>query len=353
MPEDDKPIATLSCPQCFVCGSEGRDQYKGLRDRLYGVAGEWDLKRCGNPACGLIWLDPMPATDELSRLYVNYSTHQDRIHEPRRIRDRFARIVEAAYHADRYGYDTGSARAVKVARSLLPFLPVLKAEWDFKVFHLSARPGGRLLDVGCGNGVMLKRMADLGWDVTGVDFDPNAVENARAKGLTVHLGSLDEQAFAPESFDAVVSAHLMEHIPDPAEYLRSCYRLLAPGGRLVSVTPNAASLGHRLFGADWRGLEPPRHLHIFTPGSLESLAKKAGFLEATVSTVVGNSHGVFRASRELRKFGRVSDHKAPLHAKAWYRGMRWGEWIVQHFQPHVGEELLLRATKGDGLKVAA
>jgi hypothetical protein len=54
---------------------------------------------------------------------------------------------------------------------------------------------------------------------------------------------------------------------------------------LVIFTPNANSLGHQLFGSSWRGLEPPRHLHIFTPGSMRRILTEAGLPNCSIQTV--------------------------------------------------------------------
>jgi 2-polyprenyl-3-methyl-5-hydroxy-6-metoxy-1,4-benzoquinol methylase len=121
--------------------------------------------------------------------------------------------------------------------------PIRRANFDLNVFCLRAKPHGRLLEVGCGSGMILKSMQKLGWQVEGVDFDPAAVEAARKRGLDVHLGTLSEQEFRANSFDAIIMGHCIEHVPDPINLLRECYRILEPGGRLVVITPNVVLIG--------------------------------------------------------------------------------------------------------------
>lgn len=120
-------------------------------------------------------------------------------------------------------------------------------------------------------------MQALGWQVEGVDFDPKGVRNAQAKGLTVHLGDLDRQGYPDDSFDAVAMSHVIEHVPDPSALLRECRRILKPGGRLVVLTPNVASWGHRLYGSDWRGLEPPRRMRGSRPSIAAPARERAGY----------------------------------------------------------------------------
>ena len=93
-----------------------------------------------------------------------------------------------------------------------------------------------------------------------------AVQVARQRGLEVDCGAVEDQRYPAAAFDAVTLNHVIEHVPDPLATVAECRRLLKPGGRLLMFTPNAGSLAHWMFGRDWRGLEPPRHLHLFAPG---------------------------------------------------------------------------------------
>ena len=68
-------------PRCAVCASSGTPLYSGLQDRLFGAPGQWDMVKCSNPQCRLLWLDPRPAAGDLWKAYRNYYTHQDS--EPR------------------------------------------------------------------------------------------------------------------------------------------------------------------------------------------------------------------------------------------------------------------------------
>ena len=72
-------------------------------------------------------------------------------------------------------------------------------------------------------------------------LDPKAVEAARRRGLDVRLGSVEQQAYASDTFDAVVMSHVIEHVPDPRGLIRECRRILKQGGHFVCITPNCAS----------------------------------------------------------------------------------------------------------------
>ena len=137
---------------------------------------------------------------------------------------------------------------------------------------------GRLLDFGCGGGRFLKRMADRGWQVTGLDAAVGTVRQVQEElGLPALVGSLPHPQLPPGSFDVVTMWHSLEHVHHPLAVLREAYRLLAPGGRLVVATPNLESWPFYWFGPDWFGLDLPRHLTHFTPASLNDLLQTAGF----------------------------------------------------------------------------
>jgi SAM-dependent methyltransferase len=93
---------------------------------------------------------------------------------------------------------------------------------------------------------------------------------------------LEDQHYPDASFDAVTLNHVIEHVPDPIQTLRECARILKKDGRLVILTPNSSSLGHRVFKQDWRGLEPPRHLHLFSMQSMRRTLELAGFRKVTL-----------------------------------------------------------------------
>jgi predicted SAM-dependent methyltransferase len=110
-----------------------------------------------------------------------------------------------------------------------------------------------------------------------VEPDALAVQQAKARGLDVLHGSLDQLDGHQEVFDQITLSHVIEHLHDPRQVLTRCLELLKPGGRLWIETPNGLSIGHQTFGAAWRGLETPRHLILFTWGNLTQALQDLGF----------------------------------------------------------------------------
>ena len=90
----------------------------------------------------------------------------------------------------------------------------------------------------------------LGWSVEGVDFDSNAVAKARSRGLEVHLGAVEDLNLPDALLDLILMSHLIEQVYDPIGVWRMP-TAVDPGGKLVVATPNAESLGHSNFGANW------------------------------------------------------------------------------------------------------
>ncbi|MGH8655596.1 MAG: class I SAM-dependent methyltransferase [Gammaproteobacteria bacterium] len=316
-------------------------------DHLFGAPGAWDLRRCANRECGLLWLDPMPAADELSKAYASYYTHGESEGRPASGLRQWARNLGEAYLAHRYGYRAEPLSRWYRAMSWLIFLhPGARANLDFSVFYLSAL-GGRLLEIGLGSGRMLSSMRGRGWQVEGVDTDPAAVRIARARSLEVHHGTLEERRFPTSSFDAIVMGHVIEHVSDPLSLMRECRRLIKPQGKLVIITPNSDSWGHKLYKQYWRGLEPPRHLYIFNCRALRILAEKAEFKKYELSTTIRDANGVFLASEHIRKVAKGSAPPSAPPRNAYYRAriMQLIEWVMLKFHPELGDEIVLIATR--------
>lgn len=144
-------------------------------------------------------------------------------------------------------------------------------------FHESA---GALLDVGCGDGSFMSYMSALGWDVFGVETNKDIVndisEEVRRKIRFVAMG-LDEARFEDDLFDVVTLWNVFEHISDSDNLLNTIKKILKANGLLVMQVPNIESLEARIFKANWVHLDPPRHLHHFSPATLTSVLSKNNF----------------------------------------------------------------------------
>jgi 2-polyprenyl-3-methyl-5-hydroxy-6-metoxy-1,4-benzoquinol methylase len=224
--------------------------------------------------------------------------------------------------------------------------PGFRAQLAIQVFDLQCVEGGRLLDVGCGSGAALQRLAELGWRCEGIDFDERAVEAGRARGLDVRVGSLEEQGYPAATFDAVVMNHVLEHVPDPRALLSESMRILKPGGQFACITPNAESWCHSMFGRDWRELDPPRHLHIFTQSSVGMLMQEMTWKSIEVQSSIANTHVIAWSSWQLKRSGQLDMRARPgLWGSAWGRLLQVAASLRHLADTETGEEIVVHAVK--------
>lgn len=156
--------------------------------------------------------------------------------------------------------------------------------------------GARVLDVGCGGGLLSEALAREGAQVTGIDLGEELIEVARLhrleSGLEIdyQLESVEALADArPAGFDVVTCMEMLEHVPDPAAIVQACARLLRPGGRLflstVNRTPAAFALA--IVGAEYVARLLPRGTHHYQdfikPAELAGWLRQAGLQLEDVS----------------------------------------------------------------------
>jgi SAM-dependent methyltransferase len=345
--ENQATIRVRAAPNCPLCGTAGTPLYRGLRDFSYNAPGVWDFSLCPDQDCGMVWLNPMPLPEDLGLAYRGYYTHQQPEPGASILRDAIWGIW-TGYLVRRFGYP---ARLAKPWQRLLAPLALLhpggRAELEAAAMHLSAPSGpARVLDVGCGSGVLLARMQQFGWDAEGTDVDPGGVQATRSRGIRCSQGELANQRFPENHFTAVHTSHVVEHVADPLALLRECHRVLKPGGTFVCLTPNAASWGRNYFGQSWLCLDPPRHLNLFTLPAFRRAAEQAGFTITRLETTVRTAWVYGALGYCIRKTGRgeMSELQRPLNLfKGVWHQLR--QRTVRRTDPSAGDELLLIATK--------
>lgn len=334
-------MRTSPKPFCVACGSPGRYLYQDMPDRLFGVAGLWQIKVCSGADCDTLWLDPAPLEEDLPMAYEDYYTHA-----PQALKEAsFFDKVTAGYLAKTYQYEAVGIKLVhKLIGSMFGSITFFKEHMDYPFVYFKDIYKGKFLELGVGSGSTLSLFSRWGWHAEGLDFDPQAVGNAISKGLTVHQGDIFSQKFKDNSFDAIFSSHVLEHVPDPLAVLKKSFDILKSEGIFVAVTPNKKSRLHCFFKHNWLPLDPPRHLYIFSPNSLESLARQAGFRSIEIKSSNYSAAGVFVLSYKISKFG-----KADLGDRS---AIRYFAQIVRFvlnamfwFSPLSGEELILIAYK--------
>ena len=164
----------------------------------------------------------------------------------------------------------------------------IAAEFDRDLTQALPFAGLRLLDIGCGGGLLSEPMARLGAEVIGADAAarniPVAQVHAQQSGLAIDYRhtTAEDLAAAGERFDVVLNMEVVEHVADPLAYLTACQTLLKPGGLMICSTlnRNAKSFAMAIIGAEWVMRWLPKGTHdwakFITPDELYDLIRRAG-----------------------------------------------------------------------------
>jgi SAM-dependent methyltransferase len=136
-------------------------------------------------------------------------------------------------------------------------------------------PSGRLLDVGCGHGLLLDEARKRGYTPEGLELSEHAASHARGElGLDVRAQTLADLTPEPR-YNAIVLADVLEHLDDPPRAIERCARLLESGGVLCLVTPDPGSRTARVAGASWWGFLPA-HTFLLPRRTLRHLLDARG-----------------------------------------------------------------------------
>ncbi len=240
--------------RCPLCGDE-------KLDFLYDIAGQV-IDQCST--CTLVFLNPQPACpDEI--LYA----------EP---------YYRGCCTAKAWGQENvlDPARIERRLESCRGVLEVLEETLGGK---------GRVLDLGCGPGFLLKAAHEAGWDAAGADISSFAAEYAREQfGIReVRTGPLEAVEFQPASFDVVTLQHVIEHFRDPLTMVGRIRAWLRPEGLLWIETPDIDSGQARREEARWAHIKVPEHLFYFNERTLRRLLTDHGFEVLTVRREVAGT----------------------------------------------------------------
>ncbi|MHC4577582.1 MAG: methyltransferase domain-containing protein [Planctomycetota bacterium] len=227
-PEDEAPRPLACVPvRCAVCRADAPEPYLDC--------GGYTIVRCR--ACGLVYTNPCPTEEALTRLYLNY------IDPPSK----------------------GWVRRLRYA-------------WWMRRIDRCATVFGKLLDIGASQGDFGLAVArNRRWQYHGIEASRVMTAYARSLGLNVTQGWFQEFDFAEEEYALVTMWHVLEHLHDPRAMLTRILRILQPDGLLALQVPDISHPRARYYGRRWKHFEPPVHLWYFSKTTLRRLLEDLGF----------------------------------------------------------------------------
>jgi 2-polyprenyl-3-methyl-5-hydroxy-6-metoxy-1,4-benzoquinol methylase len=249
----------------------------------------FELRRC--EACGLVRTHPRPA--DIDRFYPG-------------------------------GYYGAGERYGPLATALLARVHAARAA---RLTRLHGGPG-RVLDLGCGPGLLLDALRRRGWSAVGIERSAAAAAFARDRlGLDVRVGEWQDSGVREGEIDAVILWHVLEHLASPGECLQWAVDRLKPGGVALLAAPDLGSPEARWAGEKWFHLDVPRHLTHFTRATLAALAARSR-LEIVATSSFAPEYDLFSfvqstlnaaglAPNALYNFVRKGDARVLASAPAW------------------------------------
>jgi len=232
---------------CTICNSDNYDVIARGPDFEYHYSKEdFRMVRCLD--CGMIYLNPRPAPEELDKLYppeyipYNFNEHLGTIMG--KLRDFVQR------------------KKIDALREYVP-------------------NGGLVVDIGCGGGDLLglaKRFGDPSWELVGIDMSEKAIESVRKRRIRGILGRFETLDLPESSADVIIMNQVIEHLDNPRAVLEKSVKYLKVGGYIFIETPSTDAWDCKLFFKRyWGGWHFPRHWHLFSPQTLRILLEQTGF----------------------------------------------------------------------------
>ena len=214
-----------------------------LKVKDYSVSGE-EFNLVENIEYGFLETTPQPSLETLADYYESddYISHTDSKRN----------LFEKLYHI---------VRRISLNQKL-------------KLINSDTSTGKTLLDVGCGTGDFLQTAKQHGWDVFGIEPNPNARAIANIKTDNVVFDTDKFLEFKPQTFDVITLWHVLEHLPNLEEQVIVLKKLLKPQGTLIIAVPNYKSYDATYYKAFWAAYDVPRHLWHFNKESVSKLFSK-------------------------------------------------------------------------------
>lgn len=225
---------------CCICDSKESTLLYEIDYPQYGYPGTFSVRRCSG--CGLIFNSPRLTQGAIDALY------------------------EKNYYFFNRPDEVEFKRIIVLYRRIIKPLAQIGIKKD-------------VLEIGSAKGYLLALLKGLGWSVCGIEISSAAADYAKTKfGISVHTGTLKDYVDCPghQKFYTILAIDVLEHIPDPENFLKQICELMNKDGILIIQTPNGNSKNIVSQKGTWKGFNP-YHIFIFNPENLERLLVKTGF----------------------------------------------------------------------------
>lgn len=226
---------------CYLCGNDNLTTVVNL---------DWPIKKCQN--CNLIQANPLPTLAQVNALYQgdywkNFSFYSSQL----------------PAHEEYFRQKVNDIKKIK--------------------------NHGRLLDVGCAYGSLIKEANKLGFKTKGIDISDYAVKQCKKNDLNAITGVITDIK-EKNYYDIVTAFEVVEHERDPLLTIKTASQLLKSNGLLVVSVPNSNSLSAKIMGKYWFGYRHKEHLFHFTKETLGALFLKAGFTNFTIKNDIPRAY---------------------------------------------------------------
>lgn len=240
--------------------------------------------------CSAHFLYPAPTQKELKKIY-NSHYKKSGANQSMQSGGGFSLIESLKSRSSAINTPVMELRISKILKYSLP-------EYVIAIERVLGQNKIKILDMGCGEGLLLSNVIEL-FDIEdhlGIDFSKEAVEICTSKGLkakSIDLKSVNRK------FNLVTANHVLEHIPNPVEFMKNISKVLEDDGYIVFSLPNTDGLSRRIFGKYWQGYSIPKHLINYNVKSLTHLLDLTSFELVDYSTRNIHLHSILLAMNRI------------------------------------------------------
>lgn len=249
-------LTTVPCPICKVCAVARKELEPQSHWTVFRQ--QFRVSRCTH--CGTLALNPRPDPESLMSAYGYL--------------DREAKSG-----------NTVQRKAVEFSNEKGLVKSIWRSMNDRNRKICSVVKIGPVLDVGCGEGQLVRRLSELGFEAKGFDFSEDAVRKAQQSGLDVEFADISDMQIERGAYKTIIMSHVLEHMQDPVKSLETLSERLGHDGKIIIAVPNSGSLMRYVFRKHWHGWDPPFHLVHFDKNSVQRIASRLGLSVVRLYTI--------------------------------------------------------------------